>query len=542
MFKNMSLGQKLLTSFVSAAAIFALFAAFTAFLMQSTFSVDTQTAQNASANQDRLWALERRFSEIRRMTAAAASSRNTQDAGRAIAAVSAEVGNMLNDLNFIRGFPAPMLLTQQFSVMEQSLNQYRNTMQGISAEPIQAFISEIDYFLTNAEPNLAANINSAINTGLTLAGSELNASMHIDGFGANTGTIILVAVFFVSIILLIVIFYTLNQKIINPAAKLAALSKNLAEGNFRDVEKYKSGDELGLLSDSLNIIVDNLGKLKTLQSNLVHHIQRGEYGGTLPEEQFPGDFRELAAATNGIIAGFENELDTITSSIERFANGDFAAVSRMRRSNKYNSSVNDMSVSLKATCFDIQNMLALSSAGDFKNRMEVSKYNGEWQKIAIGINSLIDSVAIPITQMKCVLDDAASGKFDAKVTAEAKGDLLKLKVSINNAFANLTKYLKTITESLKDIGGRSRISLDLPGDLAPIKIALSELNENAGLKNSASQAAAFETPSASKTRSTSTNRNRDSDVKRFSGAPKVENLGLRDRGQPDYTRSDFGKY
>ena len=542
MFKNMSLGRKLLTSFASAAAIFTLFVIFMVFLMQSTFSAGAQAVEDAQASQNRLLALERNFFEIRRMASKAASSRNVNDANMATNAVITQLNSMLNDLNALRGLSGPLLPVQQFSAIEQSLNQYRNAIHGFSAEPMQSFLEEIDYFLINVEPNLAANINAAINIGLTRVNLELNALMDYSSFGINAGTIALIAAFLVSAVLLTVVFYMLHKSIVSPAAKLAVLTKNIAQGNFKNLEKYKSGDELGLLSDSLETIIQTLNNLKKLQNDWLYRAQRGEQNEALPTDLFLGEFNEIVSATNSIISGFESELDVITASITRFANGDFSSLSRMRHNSQYISLINEMSASLKTICYDIQNILASSVAGDFKNHMEVGKYNGEWQKIAINVNSLMDSIAMPLTQMKSVLDDAASGKFDKKVTAEAKGDLLKLKVSINNTFTNLTKYLKTITESLREAGGRSRTYLDLPGDLTPIKIALSELHENTALKNSANSTPAPESRTSAVSRSANAGKSKHDGTKRFSGAPSVDSAVIRGKGQPDYTRSDFGKY
>ena len=304
----------------------------------------------------------------------------------------------------------------------------------------------------------------------------------------------------------------LLRLVADPAAQLAQSAKNLIEGNLKNMTKHESDDEFGQLSDSLAHAADTLIKLQEAEK---------------------------------AIAGYEKELDDMSNHIEKLANGELSAIrTGYGQKSRHMTAALALSRTLHEIAADIQNLVSSAASGDFKKRLAAEKYSGDWQKLAYSMNGLMEALGIPIEQAKAAMDAVAAGKLDVKVEADAKGELLKLKASTNNATAALGKYVKTITDALENIDRNSKFQATLPNDFAPIKTAIAELSNNTARTVIDRPPAKAAIPAAHQiAASTAQPHGRIGIIpKKFSGAKRIEGLEASKEGIPSYMKSDFGKY
>jgi len=196
---------------------------------------------------------------------------------------------------------------------------------------------------------------------------------------------------------------------------------------------------------------------------------------------------------------------------------------------------------------DMQGLAAAIAAGDFSKRLTAEKYGGDWKKLADAMNKMADALAEPVEQARSAMDAIVAGNLGVKISADARGELLKLKTSTNNATTSLAKHVKTIIHAVENINKKPRLLADLPQDFAPIKTAIVEASESIAKDRDGSARPAI-APGPLSRRSAATNTSttecqRDLQAhKKFSGALKLDGTQINTQGTPDYMKSDFGKY
>ena len=295
--------------------------------------------------------------------------------------------------------------------------------------------------------------------------------------------------------------------------------------------------EVDRLSDDLEHLHKSITDLRTESQKVAGKIKKREFGNQIQSDVFLDDFLSVVSSTNSIISAYETELENMTAYMEKFAAGELSASTGYGQKSRHISAASALARTLDEIAKDMQNMATASANGDFKKRLDAEKYSGDWQKLAHSINGMMEALEAPIGQAKDVMDALAAGKLDAKVTADAKGELHKLKVSSNNAAAALAKYTKIITHALENMNGRSKFLTDLPNDLAPIKVAINKLGDSHPKSNNIASlaGAAGAAPARLNLKSGDT-------AKKVSGALRVDGLEADTMGTPSYTQSDFGKY
>jgi methyl-accepting chemotaxis protein len=304
----------------------------------------------------------------------------------------------------------------------------------------------------------------------------------------------------------------LLRSVANPAKQLAQSAKSLANGDFRNMAVYESEDELGQLSACLADGAETLIKLQEARQ---------------------------------AIAGYEKDLENMAAHLENLLYGELSTPRiGYGQKSRHVAAIFVLSRTLGEIMADMQSLAASAASGNFSKRLDAGKYGGSWQDLAHSMNGLMEALAPPIEQVRAALDAIAAGKLDVKVTADAKGELLKLKVSSNNAAASLAKYVKAITHALENIDKKSRFLLDLPHDFAPIKASITKLGDiNAGAAPGRPHPNA---PASERRQATSfvnrPRRNAIDEPKKFSGAPKSDGLEAGSGATPGYMRPDFGKY
>ena len=116
-----------------------------------------------------------------------------------------------------------------------------------------------------------------------------------------------------SVLIVFVLVLLLSMKITKPIKTLVKQTKNIAEGDIGKNIKIESGDEIGSLAESFNIVLDNLKAM--MQQN----IQISGEAASLSEiRQYTGEFFKnipnaiITMDNTAKITGFNNEASNIT--------------------------------------------------------------------------------------------------------------------------------------------------------------------------------------------------------------------------------------
>lgn len=202
----------------------------------------------------------------------------------------------------------------------------------------------------------------------------------------------------IALIFGIILSFTLSKKISAPLITLSKASDKLATGNTDVDIEINSEDEVGHLADSFN---------KMIRSQ-----------------------KEKAAI------------------VDEISHGNMVKVKLSSEQDELGISLNRAVDSIEQLVTETETLVAKANQGELSSRGNDSKFDGKFKDLIAQLNSLLDTVVLPVQEGSEVLKIMASGDLTKRVTGDYRGDHKIIKDSINNladAFGNL---ITKVTDSV----------------------------------------------------------------------------------------------
>ncbi len=242
--------------------------------------------------------------------------------------------------------------------------------------------------------------------------------------------------------------------IIGPLNVAAHFVDQIGKGEIpaRITDTY-NGD-FNTIKSNLNSCVDGLGGLveahKVLQLMAVN-----DYTARV-EGSYKGVFGELAKATNLS----EDRSKNVVKIVENLGKGDYkndrVEVEKIGRRSENDALIPALAQAMGALDAMVAEMARLTEAskeGQLSDRGKPEQFQGAYAEIVRGVNTMLDTILLPIGEGNRILAQVSNGKIDELIAQTYKGDHEKMKQAINNVASvvqSLHKELARLTEASKE--------------------------------------------------------------------------------------------
>ncbi len=179
--------------------------------------------------------------------------------------------------------------------------------------------------------------------------------------------------------------------------------------------------------------------------------------------------------TRSILRKIGGEPDYVTELANNVAVGNLSTKIDLK-ANDSNSIMAAMQHMTQAIQFLIQDIGELSRAteeGRLDERIDVSKHQGDFRKVAEGFNSTLDGVTQPLNEVAEVMLLVSQGDLTRTVQGEYLGQLEEFKGTVNHT---ITQLAQTISREKQIASENLRISIALDNVSTNVMIADTELN------------------------------------------------------------------
>jgi signal transduction histidine kinase/CheY-like chemotaxis protein/HAMP domain-containing protein len=95
--------------------------------------------------------------------------------------------------------------------------------------------------------------------------------------------------------------------------------------------------------------------------------------------------------------------------------------------------------------------------GELSQRVALGESNQSWSGKVESVNSLIDALVRPTSEMQRVIGAVADGDLSKKVTAEVSGEMLDLKNTINGMVDQLNGFVSELTRVAREVGTEGKL-------------------------------------------------------------------------------------
>ena len=176
--------------------------------------------------------------------------------------------------------------------------------------------------------------------------------------------------------------------------------------------------------------------------NSVKEFAEGNYNVELNLDR-QDEFGELSAMMNNMK---EAQLEKIHA-VKNVAEGKLKQVTPASEKDELSFSINKQIDILQNLLVEADKMVEANKVGNLTLRGDLNKFNGDWQKFIIGINSILDSTIAPIREATVVLQEIAGGNLTMRMENDYKGDYKLIKDNINEVVDSLNDILYQVIDN-----------------------------------------------------------------------------------------------
>ncbi|MFI3158427.1 MAG: methyl-accepting chemotaxis protein [Methylococcaceae bacterium] len=167
------------------------------------------------------------------------------------------------------------------------------------------------------------------------------------------------------------------------------------------------------------------------------------------------------------IAGYqEKEAAKVQSALAKISQGDLEVRVEVAESDQdtqkahetfavIGDATNKVIESVRNLVTDTDLLYAAAVAGRLEIRADLSKHQGDYRKVVEGVNNILDSIILPVSEVVAVLAEMEKGDFTRTVNGGYKGQLNDFKNTVNNTIAKLSQVINEVNGAAANIASAS---------------------------------------------------------------------------------------
>lgn len=322
-------------------------------------------------------------------------------------------------------------------------------------------------YMTDALPDTGWHVYSIINEGDAFSYTHLLVSILVS---------IIISIFATALV------YFIVAKLLKPISAIKEAAEEMSKGNLNiQVRKY-ADDEIGLLNDSFVIVRSTISELVYRINSLSKSLEMGDIDATIDTEDFHGEYKSVAEGVNRSIGNLLDDTLDILDKFAQLGNGNFNAQLKQFPGKKIlaNNIFDSIKVKLSSFNADVTNLTKQASDGKLDVTVDESKYEGDWNKLAISMNNLLYTIAKPINETNAILTKLSEGNFTVSIGKDYKGSFAAMMISLDKMVESTSLYIEEITRILRNIADgdlTNTVNREYVGQYNSIKESINSINE-----------------------------------------------------------------
>ncbi len=488
-FDNLKIGQKLILAFGIVLALTAIMAVYSIYCQAITTQRMTNLAYNRIMPLETVIDIRGDFKDVNATLMESIAVANVKDGSIDTTALRKKLNDNVDKLNNSFDTLIEYMETNEHtensdaSVVIELKTAFNDEYVSIGKKIINEIDSDRYDEALNHVPELrkiqeAINepVDTRVQEQIKLSISDLQIMRDALNRSVRMTLVITIIMFLFSIAVTIVVSKNLSKKI----RRLSKAVKGVSQGDFTQSVAFNSRDEIGELSRDLVQSVDTIHEMIVDTKEVVLQQQLGNTGAQIDVEKYDGEYKEMMEAVNEAFATslYENKL--IMEVLVEFSNGNFEAVLEEFNGEKavVNRCIDTLKANLNGVNNEIETIVREASKGNLQVRAESDTYHGDWKKLLIGLNDLLDAIITPINETRDVLVEMSRGNLAARLEGQYQGEFEVIKDSANTSMEIFAGYISTIDDilgSIIDNDLTNKIDEEFVGDFNNLKVAINSI-------------------------------------------------------------------
>ncbi len=271
-----------------------------------------------------------------------------------------------------------------------------------------------------------------------------------DANTSNSKTLREILIFsFMACILMTILLFVVSGRLAKPLVKLSREAAKLSDGNLNIQVDTSSNDETGELASVVKNVSDTLSSLLGDINELISSASVGELDKRGNPDKYSGSYKDLTLSINKLLDNIVTPINLTANYLDRISKGDIPKKISGNYSGKFKEMTDSLNGSINAVGLlieDVNSLVTSALAGNLGVRGEVNKHIGDYQKIILGVNNLIEVFIKPIEVSMNFMRAVATGADMKTITDgyEFKGDFEQIKKNIIQTRAVIYNFVNVI--------------------------------------------------------------------------------------------------
>ncbi|PYE49391.1 HAMP domain-containing protein [Deinococcus yavapaiensis] len=243
---------------------------------------------------------------------------------------------------------------------------------------------------------------------------------------------------------------------------IAKVVTAVANGDLEQQLTLDAKGEVATLADTINSLSDTLGVFAAEVTRVAREVgTEGKLGGQAIVKGVSGTWKDLTDSVNGLAGNLTSQVRNIAQVTTAVANGDLSkkiTVEAQGEVLQLKDTINTMVDQLNSFAGEVTRVAReVGTEGQLGGQADVRGVSGTWKDLTDNVNSMASNLTTQVRNIAFVTTAVANGDLSKKITADAKGEILELKSTINTMVDQLNAFAGEVTRVAREVGTEGRL-------------------------------------------------------------------------------------
>src|SRR4051812_26517166 len=238
---------------------------------------------------------------------------------------------------------------------------------------------------------------------------------------------------------------------------IAEVATAVAEGGLREKNSVDVKGEVLELKNTINTMVDQLSTFADEVTRVAREAgTEGKLGGQAVVRGVGGTWKDLTDNVNFMVSNLTTQVRGIAQVVTAVADGDLNRKFTIEARGEVAAladTTNAMIDRLRVFAAEVTRVAReVGSEGKLGGQAEVEGVSGTWRSLTESVNGMADNLSSQVRNIAEVTTAVARGDLTKKITVDAKGEILRLKNTINTMVDQLSSFADEVTRVAREVG------------------------------------------------------------------------------------------
>ena len=286
-------------------------------------------------------------------------------------------------------------------------------------------------------------------------GWVIGTGIYVDDVAAEFRSTLLRAgaMLLVALVLIGLAIWQIGRSITRPIERAVAVAEAVAAGSLDNRIEATTTEETGRLLIALGHMQARIKEFMSAQLQMAGEHEAGRTAHRIDESAFPGQYAELARATNTLVSEQIAVTDEAIALLAEYAIGDLRRDMRELPGKKADitRTLHTSKRNLTAINAEILRLSAAAGRGDFSARGDEGRFQHAFGDMVRGLNALMEQADAGLSDVGRILDALARGDLSQSVQRRYEGAFGKLAQDANETVAQLAAIVRSIQQATETI-------------------------------------------------------------------------------------------